>query len=77
MLLRKPCLDGTGADEVAGLEPNAGFAGAGLDEAAGVVGEKPGKAGFAILGFSGLGSAGEIGSYVGGLVGVTSVLVVT
>ena len=61
----------------AGLEPNAGLAGAGLDEAAGVVGAKPGKAGFAILGFSGFGSAGEIGSYVGGLVGVTSVLVVT
>ena len=63
--------------EGAGLEPNAGFARAGLDEAAGVVGAKPGKAGFAILGFSGFGSAGEIGSYVGGLVGVTSVLVVT
>ena len=61
----------------AGLEPNAGFAGAGLDEAAGVVGAKPGKAGFAVIGFSGFGSAGEIGSYVGGLVGVTSVLVAT
>ena len=55
----------------------AGLAGAGLDEVAGVVGPKPGKAGFAILGFSGFGSAGEIGSYVGGFVGVTSVLVVT
>ena len=61
----------------AGLEPNASFARAGLDEAAGVVGAKPGKAGFAVIGFSGFGSAGEIGSYVGGLVGVTSVLVVT
>ena len=60
-------------------KPSPGLAEAGLDAAAG--GAKPGNAGFAGPNlnscFSGFGSAGEIGSYVGGFVGVTKVLVDT
>ena len=60
-------------------KPSAGLAG--LD-AAGTGGVKPGNADFGGLGlcsfcFSELDSAGEIGSYVGGFVGVTNVLVET